>query len=81
MSLEEKEIYTKRAREVWDDYLSSTPAREPKPRKQVNIFFFHNNSLSQNTSLIQQLILILTGQSSDKVFPWSFSECDKTIHT
>lgn len=37
MSLEEKEIYTKRAREVWDDYLSSTPAREPKPRKQANL--------------------------------------------
>ncbi|KAJ9540909.1 hypothetical protein OSB04_027415 [Centaurea solstitialis] len=37
MSLEEKEKYTKRAREVWDDYLSSTPAREPKPRKQANL--------------------------------------------
>ncbi|KAI3747795.1 hypothetical protein L6452_10451 [Arctium lappa] len=37
MSLEEKEKYTKRAREVWDDYLSSAPAREPKPRKQANL--------------------------------------------
>ncbi|KAJ9562093.1 hypothetical protein OSB04_007253 [Centaurea solstitialis] len=35
MTLEEKAKYTKRAREVWDDYLSSAPAREPKPRKQV----------------------------------------------
>ncbi|KAI3726430.1 hypothetical protein L1987_66227 [Smallanthus sonchifolius] len=37
MSLEEKSKYTKRAREVWDDYLSSAPAREPKPRKQANL--------------------------------------------
>ncbi|PWA54567.1 Aminotransferase-like mobile domain-containing protein [Artemisia annua] len=37
MSLQEKEIYAKRAREVWDDYLSSTPAREPKPKKQANL--------------------------------------------
>lgn len=37
MSIEEKEKYTKRAREVWNDYLSSTPAREPKPRKQANL--------------------------------------------
>ncbi|KAK3003220.1 hypothetical protein RJ639_018893 [Escallonia herrerae] len=37
MSLEEKGKYTKRAREVWDDYLSSTPAREPKPRKQTKL--------------------------------------------
>lgn len=37
MSLEEKEVYTKRAREVWDDYLSTAPAREPKPRKQANL--------------------------------------------
>ncbi|XP_076920319.1 uncharacterized protein LOC143581412 isoform X1 [Bidens hawaiensis] len=37
MSLEDKSKYTKRAREVWDDYLSSAPAREPKPRKQANL--------------------------------------------
>ncbi|KAI3761015.1 hypothetical protein L1987_51420 [Smallanthus sonchifolius] len=37
MTLEEKSKYTKRAREVWNDYLSSTPAREPKPRKQANL--------------------------------------------
>lgn len=37
MTLEEKSKYTKRAREVWDDYLSSAPAREPKPRKQANL--------------------------------------------
>ncbi|XP_071707095.1 uncharacterized protein [Rutidosis leptorrhynchoides] len=37
MTVQEKEIYAKRAREVWDDYLSSTPAREPKPRKQANL--------------------------------------------
>ncbi|KAF5791466.1 putative protein-serine/threonine phosphatase [Helianthus annuus] len=37
MSLEEKSKYTKRAREVWDDYLSAAPAREPKPRKQANL--------------------------------------------
>lgn len=35
MSLEEKAKYTKRAREVWDKYLSTSPARSPKPRKQV----------------------------------------------
>ncbi|XP_071735241.1 uncharacterized protein [Rutidosis leptorrhynchoides] len=37
MTDQEKEKYTKRAREVWDDYLSSAPAREPKPRKQANL--------------------------------------------
>ncbi|KAJ0659756.1 putative protein-serine/threonine phosphatase [Helianthus annuus] len=37
MTVQEKEKYTKRAREVWDDYLSSTPPREPKPRKQANL--------------------------------------------
>nr|XP_043617979.1 uncharacterized protein LOC122589718 isoform X2 [Erigeron canadensis] len=35
MTLKAKAKYTKRAREVWDDYLSSAPAREPKPRKQA----------------------------------------------
>nr|XP_023895194.1 protein MAIN-LIKE 1-like isoform X2 [Quercus suber] len=34
MSLEEKAKYTNRAREVWDNYLSTAPARTPKPRKQ-----------------------------------------------
>ncbi|XP_076911526.1 uncharacterized protein LOC143569526 [Bidens hawaiensis] len=37
MTLEEKSKYTKRAREVWNDYLSSAPARQPKPRKQANL--------------------------------------------
>ncbi|KAK9054194.1 hypothetical protein SSX86_025272 [Deinandra increscens subsp. villosa] len=37
MTLEEKSKYTKRAKEVWNDYLSSAPAREPKPRKQANL--------------------------------------------
>nr|XP_043632715.1 uncharacterized protein LOC122603924 isoform X2 [Erigeron canadensis] len=37
MTAQQKEKYTKRAREVWDDYLSSTPAREPKPKKQANL--------------------------------------------
>lgn len=35
MSLEEKAKYTRRAREVWDNYLSTAPVRTPKPRKQV----------------------------------------------
>ncbi|KAL1096390.1 hypothetical protein V6Z11_D06G220600 [Gossypium hirsutum] len=37
MSIEEKEKYTRRAREVWDNYLSTTPARIPKPRKQTKL--------------------------------------------
>ncbi|KAG5227251.1 RING/U-box and TRAF domain [Salix suchowensis] len=37
MSLEEKAKYTKRAREVWDSYLSTAPARTPKPRKQTKL--------------------------------------------
>ncbi|XVF00334.1 hypothetical protein REPUB_Repub03eG0276100 [Reevesia pubescens] len=37
MSVEEKEKYTRRAREVWDDYLSTAPARTPKPRKQTKL--------------------------------------------
>ncbi|KDP22662.1 hypothetical protein JCGZ_02504 [Jatropha curcas] len=37
MSLEEKAKYTRRAREVWDDYLSTAPARIPKPRKQTKL--------------------------------------------
>lgn len=39
MSLEEKAKYTMRAREVWDNYLSTAPTRTPKPRKQVPIIF------------------------------------------
>lgn len=45
MSLEEKAKYTTRAREVWDNYLSSTPAREPKPRKQVLSYNLSNSSI------------------------------------
>ncbi|KAM3306183.1 putative protein isoform X2 [Capsicum chacoense] len=37
MGPEEKAKYTTRAREVWDKYLSSTPARAPKPRKQTKL--------------------------------------------
>ncbi|KAA8530634.1 hypothetical protein F0562_005432 [Nyssa sinensis] len=37
MSLEEKAKYTTRAREVWDNYLSTAPARVPKPRKQTKL--------------------------------------------
>ncbi|XVE86079.1 hypothetical protein DITRI_Ditri18aG0007600 [Diplodiscus trichospermus] len=37
MSIEEKEKYTRHAREVWDDYLSTAPARIPKPRKQTKL--------------------------------------------
>ncbi|KAG7943042.1 hypothetical protein I3843_15G019500 [Carya illinoinensis] len=34
MGFEEKAKYTNHAREVWDNYLSTTTARTPKPRKQ-----------------------------------------------
>ncbi|KAI4352619.1 hypothetical protein L6164_006854 [Bauhinia variegata] len=37
MSLEEKEKYTRRAREVWDGYMSTNLARSPKPRKQTKL--------------------------------------------
>ncbi|KAL5745109.1 hypothetical protein ACOSP7_026255 [Xanthoceras sorbifolium] len=37
MSHEEKAKYTRRAREVWDNYLSTAPARIPKPRKQTKL--------------------------------------------
>ncbi|XP_031095814.1 uncharacterized protein LOC115999972 [Ipomoea triloba] len=37
MSPEEKAKYTTRAREVWDEYLSTAPARAPKPRKQSKL--------------------------------------------
>jgi len=37
MGPEEKAKYTTRAREVWDKYLSSAPARAPKPRRQVKL--------------------------------------------
>ncbi|KAM1668150.1 hypothetical protein TB2_047022 [Malus domestica] len=37
MSLDEKEKYTRRAREVWDNYLSTAPTRTPKPRKQAKL--------------------------------------------
>lgn len=37
MSPEEKAKYTNRAREVWDKYLSTTPARVPKPRRQTKL--------------------------------------------
>ncbi|GMP27447.1 hypothetical protein CsSME_00003439 [Camellia sinensis var. sinensis] len=37
MSVEEKAKYTRRAREVWDNYLSTAPARVPKPRRQAKL--------------------------------------------
>lgn len=37
MSLEDKAKYTRRAREVWDNYLTAAPTRTPNPRKQVAI--------------------------------------------
>ncbi|KAL8034411.1 hypothetical protein ABFX02_12G026700 [Erythranthe guttata] len=37
MTPEEKAKYTNRAREVWDKYLSTTPARTPKPRRQTKL--------------------------------------------
>ncbi|KAL3844917.1 hypothetical protein ACJIZ3_002320 [Penstemon smallii] len=37
MGPEEKGKYTSRAREVWDKYLSTTPARVPKPRRQTKL--------------------------------------------
>ncbi|XAR51482.1 Phosphoprotein phosphatase [Bertholletia excelsa] len=37
MSDEEKAKYSKRAREVWDDYLSTAPARVPRPRRQAKL--------------------------------------------
>ncbi|KAK9266010.1 hypothetical protein L1049_010747 [Liquidambar formosana] len=37
MSIEEKAKYTRRAREVWENYLSTAPARAPKPRKQTKL--------------------------------------------
>ncbi|GAV75817.1 HMG_box domain-containing protein/Sina domain-containing protein/PMD domain-containing protein [Cephalotus follicularis] len=37
MSLEEKAKYTRRAREVWDSYLSTAPIRTIKPRKQTKL--------------------------------------------
>lgn len=42
MTPEEKSKYTNRAREVWDKYLSTTPARIPKPRRQVFSYSFPN---------------------------------------
>ncbi|XP_058228337.1 uncharacterized protein LOC131336489 isoform X2 [Rhododendron vialii] len=37
MSVEEKAKYTRRAREVWDNYLSTAPARVSKPRRQAKL--------------------------------------------
>ncbi|XP_027363139.1 uncharacterized protein LOC113870841 isoform X2 [Abrus precatorius] len=37
MSLEEKEKYSKHAREAWDGYLSSGAAPVPKPKKQTKL--------------------------------------------
>ncbi|CAA2938361.1 uncharacterized protein LOC111382790 [Olea europaea subsp. europaea] len=37
MSPDEKAKYTNRAREVWDKYLSTTPARVVKPRRQTKL--------------------------------------------
>lgn len=37
MRVEEKAKYTKQARELWDSYLSTAPARIPKPRKQTKL--------------------------------------------
>ncbi|KAL3526986.1 hypothetical protein ACH5RR_011642 [Cinchona calisaya] len=37
MSPDEKAKYTTRAREVWNKYLSTSPARSPKPRRQAKL--------------------------------------------
>ncbi|KAK6913576.1 High mobility group box domain [Dillenia turbinata] len=37
MSIEEKDKYNKRAREVWDNYLKTAPFRVPRPRKQTKL--------------------------------------------
>ncbi|KAF7811545.1 E3 ubiquitin-protein ligase SINA-like 10 [Senna tora] len=37
MSHEEKEKYTRHAREVWDCYLNKSPIHNPKPRKQTKL--------------------------------------------
>ncbi|XP_034914599.1 uncharacterized protein [Populus alba] len=37
MRVEEKAKYTKQSRELWDSYLSTAPARIPKPRKQTKL--------------------------------------------
>ncbi|XP_011002799.1 PREDICTED: uncharacterized protein LOC105109714 isoform X2 [Populus euphratica] len=37
MRVEEKAKYTKQARELWDNYLSTAPARIPRPRKQTKL--------------------------------------------
>ncbi|GLU01525.1 hypothetical protein SLE2022_188310 [Rubroshorea leprosula] len=37
MTIEEKAKYTRRAREVWDDYLRTAPLHTPKPRKQTKL--------------------------------------------
>ncbi|XP_057487763.1 uncharacterized protein LOC130773831 isoform X2 [Actinidia eriantha] len=37
MSVEEKAKYAKRARDVWDNYLSTAPACVPKPRRQAKL--------------------------------------------
>ncbi|KAK9951158.1 hypothetical protein M0R45_006616 [Rubus argutus] len=37
MNLEDKAKYTRRAREVWDNYLTTAPTRTPNPRKQAKL--------------------------------------------
>lgn len=59
---------------VWVDYLSSSPAHEPKPRKHATFFFL----IIFVTKLCNNLpILIFVGQPNDKAFPSLFSECEK----
>lgn len=85
MSPDEKAKYTTRAREVWDKYLSATPARTPKPRRQVapfffvlfwcsfflRIFIFKKRKKKEN----EGRNLCGADQACYKVLPWPFTEC------
>ncbi|RXH90552.1 hypothetical protein DVH24_035316 [Malus domestica] len=65
MSLDEKEKYTRRAREVWDNYLSTAPTRTPKPRKQL--FYYESISVEENGALAPALVPSLSSWGEDEI--------------
>ncbi|THG03298.1 hypothetical protein TEA_023229 [Camellia sinensis var. sinensis] len=65
MSVEEKAKYTRRAREVWDNYLSTAPARVPKPRRQL--FYYERISVGGPCELVPIVAPCLSSWGEEEI--------------
>ncbi|XP_058228340.1 uncharacterized protein LOC131336489 isoform X4 [Rhododendron vialii] len=65
MSVEEKAKYTRRAREVWDNYLSTAPARVSKPRRQL--FYYERISVGGPRELVPTVVPCLSSWGEEEI--------------